>query len=212
MCPGHGQHRGVRLQLGDLIGDRRLVTVSGARKGVGKTALAEILLRNLPHFAAIKITITDKDVAVTDDERDIMVPSTDTCRMKQSGALKVVWVRSTEDHLHDSMIVALGKMVPCKGILIEGNSILKQVSPTVAFFVIAPPFDTMKPSRVHALKNSDIAVINQVQGMGPDRDLLKRIEDFNPRLTLLRLNLLDPGRPGDDYNRLLSLLKQRIHD
>ena len=200
------------MQLGDLIGDRRLVTVSGARKGVGKTALAEILLRNLPHFAAIKITITDKDVAVTDDERDIMAPSTDTCRMKQSGALKVVWVRSTEDHLHDSMIVALGKMVPCKGILIEGNSILKHVSPTVAFFVIAPPFDTMKPSRVHALKNADIAVINQVQGLGPDRDLLKRIEDFNPRLTLLRINLLDPGRAGDDYNRLLSLLKQRIHD
>lgn len=200
------------MQLGDLIGDRRLVTVSGAHKGVGKTALAEILLRNLPHFAAIKITITDKDVAVTDDERDIMAPSTDTCRMKQSGALKVVWVRSTEDHLHDSMIVALGKMVPCKGILIEGNSILKHVSPTVAFFVIAPPFDTMKPSRVHALKNADIAVINQVQGLGPDRDLLKRIEDFNPRLTLLRLNLLDPGRAGDDYNRLLSLLKQRIHD
>jgi molybdopterin-guanine dinucleotide biosynthesis protein len=200
------------LQLGDLIGDRRLVTVSGARKGVGKTALAEILLRNLPHFAAIKITITDKDVAVTDDERDIMAPSTDTCRMKQSGALKVVWVRSTEDHLHDSMIVALGKMVPCKGILIEGNSILKHVSPTVAFFVIAPPFDTMKPSRVHALKNADIAVINQVQGLGPDRDLLKRIEEFNPRLTLLRLNLLDPGRAGDDYNRLHSLLKQRIHD
>jgi molybdopterin-guanine dinucleotide biosynthesis protein len=200
------------LQLGDLIGDRRLVTVSGARKGVGKTALAEILLRNLPHFAAIKITITDKDVAVTDDERDIMAPSTDTCRMKQSGALKVVWVRSTEDHLHDSMIVALGKMVPCKGILIEGNSILKHVSPTVAFFVIAPPFDTMKPSRVHALKNADIAVINQVQGLVPDRDLLKRIEEFNPRLTLLRLNLLDPGKAGDDYNRLLSLLKQRIHD
>lgn len=200
------------MQLGDLIGDRRLVTVSGAHKGVGKTALAEILLRNLPHFAAIKITITDKDVAVTDDERDIMAPSTDTCRMKQSGALKVVWVRSTEDHLHDSMIVALGKMVPCKGILIEGNSILKHVSPTVAFFVIAPPFDTMKPSRVHALKNADIAVINQVQGLGPDRDLLKRIEEFNPRLTLLRLNLLDPGRAGDDYNRLLSLLKQRIHD
>jgi molybdopterin-guanine dinucleotide biosynthesis protein len=200
------------LQLGDLIGDRRLVTVSGAHKGVGKTALAEILLRNLPHFAAIKITITDKDVAVTDDERDIMAPSTDTCRMKQSGALKVVWVRSTEDHLHDSMIVALGKMVPCKGILIEGNSILKHVSPTVAFFVIAPPFDTMKPSRVHALKNADIAVINQVQGLGPDRDLLKRIEEFNPQLTLLRLNLLDPGKAGDDYNRLLSLLKQRIHD
>lgn len=200
------------MQLGDLIGARRLVTVSGARKGVGKTALAEILLRNLPHFAAIKITITDKDVAVTDDERDIMAPSTDTCRMKQSGALKVVWVRSTEDHLHDSMIVALGKIFPCKGILIEGNSILKHVSPTVAFFVIAPPFDTMKPSRVHALKNADIAVINQVQGLGPDRDLLKRIEDFNPRLTLLRLNLLDPGRAGDDYNRLLSLLKQRIHD
>ena len=212
MCPGHGQHRGVRLQLGDLIGDRRIVTVSGARKGAGKTALAEILLRNLPQFAAIKITITDKDLAVIDDERDIMSPATDTCRMKQSGAVQVVWVRSTEDHLRDSMMVALGKMVPCQGILIEGNSILRHLRPTVAFFVIAPPFGVMKPSRLHAIKNADLAVINQINGMDPDRELVQGIEAFNPRLTILRLNLLNPGMPGDDYNRLLSLLKQRVHD
>jgi hypothetical protein len=103
-------------------------------------------------------------------------------------------------------------MVPCRGILIEGNSILKYLRPTVACFVIAPPFDTMKPSRVHALKNADLAVINQLQGIDPDRELVQGIEAFNPRLTILRLNLLNPGIPGDDYHRLLSLLKKRIHD
>ncbi|MCK5009942.1 MAG: hypothetical protein KAS98_05615, partial [Deltaproteobacteria bacterium] len=73
--------------------DMKVVTVSGAQKGVGKTALAEILLKNLPGFAAIKITMTDLYTSVSEDDEDIMIPDTDTFRMKKSGAEKVVWVK-----------------------------------------------------------------------------------------------------------------------
>ena len=68
------------MQLNDLIGTRPVITVSGANKGVGKTALSEILLRTLRNFSAIKITITDHEVAVVDDDQTILSPSTDTCQ------------------------------------------------------------------------------------------------------------------------------------
>lgn len=211
MCAANGHHRGIGLQLENLIGARNIITVSGAHKGVGKTALAELLLHNLRNFAAIKITITDDELIVTDDEQVIMSSSTDTCRMRDSGAVKVVWVRSPEHRLLDAMSAALAKMVPCSGMLIEGNSILKHLTPTLSFFVIKPPFGAMKPSRVHALKKADVCVINRMLGVNPGDDLMQQVMDFNPRLTFFSLNLLDPADTyNDDYDRLLELLRERI--
>jgi len=199
------------VQLNDLIGTRPVITVSGAHKGVGKTALSELLLRALRNFSAIKITITDQEVAVADDEQTIMSPSTDTCRMKRSGALQVVWVRSTEVRLFDAMVTALGKMLPGRGILVEGNSILRHLNPTISFFVARPPFAAMKPSRVHALQKADVCVINRADGPEPARELARRLQDINPAMTVLTIDLLDPAGPTrDDYTRLLSLLHERL--
>lgn len=199
------------MQLNDLIGTRPVITVSGANKGVGKTALSEILLRTLRNFSAIKITITDHDVAVADDEQTIRSPSTDTCRMKQSGALKVVWVRSTESRLFDAMVTALGKMPPGRGILVEGNSILRHLNPTLSFFVARSPLAAMKPSRVHALEKADVCVINRADGPEPARELARRLQDVKPALTILTIDLLDPAGPTrDDYARLLSILNERL--
>jgi molybdopterin-guanine dinucleotide biosynthesis protein len=199
------------VQLSDLIGGCPIITVSGSHKGVGKTALAEILLRKLPGFSAIKITITDDIFAVTDEERDIMSPATDTWRMKQSGALKVIWVRSNEHRLPDAMRVALDKLVPCRGMLIEGNSILRHLRPVISFFVVRPPLADMKPSRAHALQMADACVINQPDRALPDRDLLQRIKKFNAGIMILSLNLLAPKTPGDtDYTRLVALLTRRL--
>ncbi len=199
------------MRLNDLIGDRPLITVSGAHKGVGKTALSEILLRVLGDFSAIKITITDREVAVADDEPTILFPSTDTCRMKSSGALRVVWVRSTEDRLGEAMATALLKQLPGRGILIEGNSILRHLNPTMCFFVARPPFADMKPSRMQALQKADVCVINRPDPPDSARDLALRLQDVNPAMTILTIDLLDPNGPTrDDYTRLLSLLKGRL--
>ena len=211
MCPPDGNHRRLRLHLRELIGTRTIVTVSGAHKGVGKTALSEILLRSLSNFAAIKITITDKAAMVTDDEQELMIPATDTWRMKNSGAVKVVWVRSSEDHLLDSLKHALGKIVSCRGILIEGNSILRYLDPTLSLFVVATALGTMKPSRVRALEKADICVINQISKSTPDTGIVEDIRSHNPALIILAINLLNPTcTNGDDYTRLLTLLNERI--
>ena len=81
------------MDLSHITEGMKVVTVSGAQKGVGKTALAEILLSNLPGFAAIKITMTDLYTSVSEDENDIMSPDTDTYRMRKNGAEKVAAIQ-----------------------------------------------------------------------------------------------------------------------
>ena len=210
MCPGNGEYRGLRVLIRELIGARRIVTVSGSQSGVGKTSLAEIVLRSLSDFAAIKVTITDKAGMVTDDEREIMVPRTDTWRMKESGAVQVVWIKSSEDALAESLKSALVKIGPCRGILVEGNSILRHLHPTIALFVVTALLHNMKPSRVQALQKADVCVINQINNKIPSREILESISRQNPGLSILAINLLDPlSTSGHDYDRLLTLLKER---
>ena len=74
------------MDFSHFLEGMKVITVSGAQKGVGKTALAEILLSNLPGFAAIKITMTDLYTSVSEDKNDIMSPDTDTYRMRIHGA------------------------------------------------------------------------------------------------------------------------------
>ena len=186
----------------------KVVTVSGAQKGVGKTALAEILLNNLPGFAAIKITMTDLYTSVSENERDIMIPDTDTFRMKKSGAEKVVWVKATEKLLHDAMERALEKISNHKGVLIEGNSILEYINPTLAFFVVDSSIDNMKPSRIRALKKADICVINQKNGPAFNDLMLDKIKSINPKIKMLSFDFLSVDhKDNEDIKKLKMYLK-----
>ena len=80
-----------------------------------------------------------------------MVPGTDTFRMKQSGAEKVFWIRATDDHIVDFMKDVLGRVGDIRGLLIEGNTILRHLNPTLSCFVTTATLDSMKPSRHHML-------------------------------------------------------------
>ena len=196
------------MQFTSFPDDMKVVTVSGAQKGVGKTALAEILLNNLPGFAAIKITMTDLYTSVSENERDIMIPDTDTFRMKKSGAEKVVWVKATEKLLHDAMERALEKISNHKGVLIEGNSILEYINPTLAFFVVNNSIDNMKPSRIRALKKADICVINQKNGSAFNDVMLDKIKSINPKIKMLSFDFLSVDhKDNEDIKKLKMYLK-----
>ena len=189
-----------------------MVTVSGAQKGVGKTALAEILLNNLPGFAAIKITMTDLYTSISDDEKDIMFPDTDTFRMKKSGAEKVVWVKATDELLQDAMEQAFGKISNYKGVLIEGNSILEYVNPTLAFFVINGSIDNMKPSRIRALKKADICVVNQKKGSAFNDATLTKIKSINLKVNILSFNFLTADhKNNEDIKKLKMYLMNMLY-
>ena len=186
------------MAFSNFPGDMKMVTVSGAQKGVGKTALAEILLNNLPGFAAIKITMTDIYTSVSDDEKDIMLPNTDTFRMKKSGAEKVVWVKATNELLQNAMEQAFRKIRNYKGVLIEGNSILEYVNPALAFFVINGSIDNMKPSRIRALKKADICVVNQKKGSACNDATLTKIKSINRKINILSFNFLTADHTNNE--------------
>lgn len=199
------------VDLQESIAARTTISVSGAQSGVGKTALAQILLRNLSNFAAIKVTITDHTCMVIDDECELMIPDKDTWRMRKSGAAQVVWVKSNESGLYESLRTALSNIVPGRGILIEGNSVLRHLAPTIAFFVVKHPCSTMKESRMQALAKADVCVINQIGPASGEKEIVDSIHAYNAALTVLSLNLLDPAASrGDDYARLIALLNERI--
>jgi len=199
------------LELYDLIGDMRVVTVSGAHKGVGKTILAELLLNTLPGFAAIKITMSSVYTSVSDKEEEIMVPEKDTLRMKRSGAEKVVWVRATERLLLEAMEQALTMIGKPKGLLIEGNSILKHLTPTIAFFVINSTMEHMKPSRISALKKADVCIFNQRNGSSISRETLQKVKLINPKMKIFSFDLLSANnRVNEDFKQLMEYIKENL--
>lgn len=189
----------------------KVITVSGAHKGVGKTMLTEILLRNLPGFAAIKITMTDLHTSVSSDEEELMVPEKDTCRMKQSGAEKVVWVKSTEKSLPEAMEHALSLTGNSKEVLIEGNSILKYINPTIAFFVIDSTMRQMKPSRISALKKADFCVVNQKNGAMVGKETLLELKNINPEMKIIHFDLFSASiKENENSKQLLRYIKERL--
>lgn len=170
---------------------KKILTVSGSHSGIGKTLLAEYLLSLLQDFAAIKISIEDFFTAVSCDDAMIMVPGKDTFRLKSSGAKQVIWVRSPEHNLMESMEQACSLLVDCAGVLIEGNSILTYINPDLAFFVYGGELQTLKPSRLYALQKARIIINNLRDESEEIAEIEKSLRGLNPAAIVVSLNLSD---------------------
>lgn len=170
---------------------KKIITVSGSHSGIGKTLLAEYLLSLLQDFAAIKVSIEDFFTAVSCDDATIMVPGKDTFRLKSSGAKQVIWVRSPEHTLMESMEQASSLLIDCAGVLIEGNSILTYVNPDIAFFVYGGELQTLKPSRLYALQKARIIINNLRDESAEIPEIENNLRSLNPAAIVVSLNLSD---------------------
>jgi hypothetical protein len=195
------------MSLAYYLKDKTVLTVSGSHSGIGKTLLAESILSLVKDFAAIKITMEDFFTAVTFDDASIMVPGKDTFRLKTSGASQVVWVRTPEQHLVDTMGQALSVLESCSGLLIEGNSIVTYLEPDISFFVYGGDIETIKPSRLYALRNAQVIIHNIRDETNDYRESEKTLREINARATVLSINLAST----DTLQALLKdTLKQRL--
>jgi hypothetical protein len=183
---------------------KKIMTVSGSHSGIGKTLLAEYLLSLLQDFAAIKISIEDFFTAVSCDDATIMVPGKDTFRLKTSGAKQVIWVRSPEHNLMESMEQACSLLVDCAGVLIEGNSILTYINPDLAFFVYGGDLQTLKPSRLYALQKARIIINNLRDESEQTAAIEKSLRSLNPAAVVVSLNL-------SDRQSVIPLLKDMLN-
>lgn len=182
----------------------KIISVTGAHSGVGKTSLAALLLREMKGFSAIKITKTELFTSITTDEKVLSEKGKDTSILKEGGANKVIWIRSTQRDLKDSLSQALSMLGDSRGVIIEGNSSLDFIEPDLIIFVMKEDLSELKPSGSKALEKADLIMINT--GLSNLDSLRMRVMDINPGAEVFS-NDLEKGEIGKGF---LDLVKKRI--
>src|SRR3989338_4110362 len=152
-----------------------VITVSGAHRGVGKTKVAEILLRALKGWDALKVTVThrgkecpvrkgchtcdelDSGFSIVSNKRIIAAKGKDTARFKRAGAREVLWLKSKPEALKAGLKRAISLFKKAKGLIIESNSALKHLKPDLAIF-IKNKNSILKPSAREIINKIDLVV------------------------------------------------------
>ncbi len=160
-----------------------IISVTGAHSNVGKTTLCSILLNHLKGFGAIKYTRTPLFASVTDEPDIILQKNKDTAIMSQSGAEKVVWVKSSGPDLENALNIAMSKMGGLEGVVVEGNSPAHYLNPDLIVFIIGEDGD-IKPAAVEISKKADIIIINTEENKTTPSSLASGAQRF--RIDLIK--------------------------
>jgi molybdopterin-guanine dinucleotide biosynthesis protein MobB len=182
----------------------KIISVTGAHSGVGKTTLCSILLEDLEGFGAVKFTKTSLYTSVVDDEKTLGEPGKDTAMYLEAGAERVVWVQSPGgDELENALHIALAKMSGLKGVIIEGNSPLDFLVPQVVIFIIDGE-GQMKSSSEKACRKADIVVINSERHI---KDSIFSSEILREDTKVFRIDLVN--KKGE-IDKFLAYVRQYV--
>ena len=148
------------------------IVIGGHTRNIGKTTLAVAVLEALPQlrWTAMKITqfghgvcsangepcdcdTGDHTIAVS-EERNAS-SGTDTSRMLQAGAHRVLWVRTRQGQLADAMPRVRREMEAADHVLLESNSVLRFLRPDLYLAVLRPDVADFKPSALRYLDRAD---------------------------------------------------------
>ena len=152
----------------------RIITISGAYSGVGKTRTAELLLKKLKGWSALKVTVAHKDTCPThrdcgacdelnsefsiiSDKNIIEQKGKDTQRLKRAGAKEVLWLKARPRALRKAIKKSISLFKKAKGLIIESNSALKYLKPDLAIFVRREN-STLKPSAKEIYNKVDLVI------------------------------------------------------
>jgi hypothetical protein len=160
-----------------------IVSVSGATSRAGKTALAVSLLRALPAgtAAAVKFTTTedvfercprgspcvvcDIDVPfrLVEDAETLGQEGTDTRRLGDAGARRVVWAIARASHVEAAWAAVRTRIAGAENVVMEGSTIVETARPDLLFFVLHPFLspERWKPTSTALLARADAVVINR---------------------------------------------------
>lgn len=150
----------------------RVIVVGGTSSGVGKTSLVRRLLEVLPGWGALKTSPHhgEGELEIVRDEATLRQPGSDTSRYLHGGASRVAWLRYRPEHLERGMVEALSIFEDCPGVVIEGNSAARCVSPALVIVVARSGSLEVKESARELLARADHVVLNRVppwSGMSP---------------------------------------------
>ncbi len=180
-----------------------IISVTGACSNVGKTTLCSILLKELKGFGAVKFSKTEMYTSIIDDLEMLNQKGKDTAVMLEAGAEKVVWIKSPREGLKVALDIAFSKLGGLKGVVVEGNSPVDFLNPSLVIFIINPDGE-IKPSAVEVCKRAEIVIINSdkdIQGPGFSTAI------FPEHAVFFRINL--KNKEGE-IGKFVSHVKRKI--
>ncbi len=160
-----------------------IVSVSGATSRAGKTALAVSLLRALPAGTAVAVKFTttedvfercprgspcvvcDIDVPfrIVEDAETLGQDGTDTRRLGDAGARRVVWAIARASHVEAAWTAVRMRIAGAEHVIMEGSTIVDTARPDLLLFVLHPFLspDRWKPTSATLLAHADAVIVNR---------------------------------------------------
>jgi len=160
-----------------------LLSISGACSRSGKTAAAVSLLRALPpgRAAAVKFTTTedvfercprgtpcvvcDIDVPfrIVDDPAVLDEPGTDTTRLREAGASRVVWAIARQSAVASAWAAVQTRLAGADVVILEGSTIVGVARPDLQVFVAHPWLspERWKTTSASCVARADLVVVNR---------------------------------------------------
>jgi len=164
----------------------RLIAIGGHTRSIGKTQLVCDLIAALPqaHWLAGKITQYGHGVCATNGHDCDCAPTehivaldwesetqsgTDSARFLQAGAARSFWLRTKQGYLAEGMAPlrqALSEVAPadgrdCINVIVESNSLLQFVKPSLYVTVLDTARDDFKDSARQMLDRADVFVFRR---------------------------------------------------
>lgn len=197
-----------------------VVVVGGHSRNVGKTSVVAGLIEGLRdlHWTAIKITqfghgmcsangepcdceTAEHTIAVS-EEREL-VSGTDSSRYLGAGAVRSLWVRTRQGQLAEAMPRIRKELALAGNAIVESNSILRFLQPTVFVTVVDANTADFKESAKRYLDRADACVVT---GGSLDAPLWNGV---SPKL-LARARLFSGGPGGYCSRELVAFVRERV--
>jgi hypothetical protein len=154
-----------------------IVTIGGHSRSVGKTSVVAGLISALREYewTAVKITqhghgicsvdgapcdcaTADHSVAIS-EERDRSGES-DTSRFLVAGAVRSLWVRTEQGRLAEAMPALRHRIESAANVIVESNSVLKFLRPTLYLTVLDPARADFKNSAREFLDQANAVILH----------------------------------------------------
>lgn len=193
-----------------------LIGVAGACSRAGKTALAATLLAasRAGSAVAVKFTTTedvfercprgttcivcDIDVPfrLIEDPAVLRRAGTDTARLEDAGAGRVIWTISKASHAPAAWRATLERLRGAGRVVIEGSTVVELARPDLLFFVAHPFLATArwKPTSGPLIARADAVVVNRpdAESRPPAGEVLDALRRARGRDDLLVADVTRP--------------------
>jgi hypothetical protein len=197
-----------------------LVSISGPCSRSGKTAAAVSLLAALPkgRAAAVKFTTTedvfercprgttcvvcDIDVPfrVIEDASILAEAGTDTARLREAGAERVVWAIARQSALGAAWAAVRDRLAGAGVVVMEGSTIVSLARPDRQVFVAHPWLSPArwKPTSAGCVAAADLVVVNRpgAEARPPAAEVLGALRGYRPSV---EVTIADVTRPAAEW-------------